>query len=125
MATIALRTLQVRVKKSAANLDKTHKGWHQKITNLDMQRYSCCISGQLELNDGNNVKCAFYLPMYTPIVHKGKELGASGVGFEYHNPAYKILTRLWNHQINTRLSKDKQKRKPRKVAASKPAFHGC
>ena len=109
--TIALRTLQVRVKNEAKKLDKSHKGWHKQITNLDMQYKSKCISGQLGLLDSHNEKRAFFLPLYVPIMHKGKSLGASGVGDYGRNEAYKVLTRLWNHQIAVR------KRKHRKVAA--------
>ena len=116
MTSLALRTLQVRVNKSAKELDKSQKGWEKKINlpSFDMQYSSKCIAGQLGLPNTHDEKRGFFLPMYVPIMHKGKNLGAAGVF------SYKVLTRLWKHQINKRL---KAKSKPKK--ASKPAFHGC
>lgn len=105
--TIALRTVQTRVHNAAKKLDKSHKGWHKKIKNLDVQRDSRCVAGQLGLSDTRDVSMAFNLPMYTTLTHKGQTIGKVGSLQDSHK-VYDTLTRLWNHQIAVRVRKDKR-----------------
>ena len=102
-----LRTVQERVRKSAAKLDKELPGWHASINlhTLDMHQSKTCIWGQLEnagldvkkIKTGNTYggdipdedldqKRGFYLPEYS--------FGRDGAG---------LLRRLWSNQVRKRL----------------------
>jgi hypothetical protein len=127
---VSLRTVQVRVNKSAKRLDKKVKGWFEKISakSLDMHMPQHCIVGQLRragivISDSDmDEKLAYYLNAEYPVTHKGKVI-VERYSYANGHSHSTLLTRLWTHQINKRL-KAKAKKKPRKVA-SKPSFHGC
>jgi hypothetical protein len=135
--TVSLRTLQKIVANSAKKLDKTHKKWFKVINvgSLDQNFADLCIVGQLRTAGFSNlpsemdIQRGFNIESNTDITNNGKVIAKYGEWSfsSTDNPPYKVLTRLWKHQIAVRVRKASQKRaakrKPRKVASF--PLHGC
>jgi len=90
---VALRTVQVRVKRGAELLDAKRPGWAAKINlgTLDLASHCNCILGQL---------------FAWSVLNKQPTKMAIRNGFYTKNgrPEYTILNRVWKHHIRERLA---------------------